>query len=266
MSHSALLRPVEWLARKHVERAIDPDLAAALTPDRSIGGKRVLVSGDHHPTLARPDVEVVTGGVREVRASSIVDGDGTERDVDVIVHGTGFPGTDALDRLEITGRSGRTLREVWAEHGTATHLGITVSDFPNLFFLLGPDTGLGHHSALFMIQCQTRYVVQAIRTVHEAGMGGLDVRAEVQQRSHAAVRRRLRQGIGTRGGCTSWYLDAAGFDRTIWPGTVRYWRETRRFRPEDFELFGGAADTADDAEVDTSVVRPARVPSPAPVA
>ena len=77
------------------------------------------------------------------------------------------------------------------------------------------------------------------------GMGGLDVRAEVQQRSNAAVQRRLDKGIWTRGGCTSWYLDAAGVNRTIWPGfTVRYWWETRRFDPTDFEFFGRAADAA----------------------
>jgi cation diffusion facilitator CzcD-associated flavoprotein CzcO len=239
-SRPALLKPLEWLVTKHIERAIDdPDLVAKLTPHSSIGGKRILVSDDYYPTLARPDVEVITGGVREVRASSIVDGDGTERHVDVIVHATGVHVTDAYDRLEIRGRDGRMLREVWAEHGRATHLGMTVSDFPNLFFLLGPDTGLGR-SAVFTIECRTHYVAQAIRTVHDTGMGGLDVRAEVQQRSHAAVRRRRQKDL---------------------PGSaVRYWLETRRFDPEDFEFFGRAADTAEDAPADASVVTPAAVP------
>ncbi len=245
-SNPAALRPVEWLATKNIERHIDdPELVAKLTPDYSIGCKRVLVSNDYYPTLNRPDVDVVTGGVREVRASSIVDGDGTERDVDVIIYGTGFRVTDAFDSLEIIGRGGRTLRDVWAQDGMATHLGLTVTDFPNMFFLLGPNTGLGHNSVVFMIECQTRWVAQAIGTVHTMGMGGLDVRAEVQQRSNAAVQRRLDKGIWTRGGCTSWYLDAAGVNRTIWPGfTVRYWWETRRLDPTDFEFFGRAADAA----------------------
>ena len=246
-ANPAVLKPVEWLATKHIERQIDdPELAAKLTPDYSIGCKRVLVSNDYYPALARPDVEVITGGVREVRATSIVDGDGTERDVDVIIYGTGFHVTDAFDGLEIRGRDGRTLRDVWAAEGMATHLGMTVSGFPNLFILLGPNTGLGHNSVVFMIECQTRYVAQAVTAVHETGMGGLDVRAEVQQRSNAAVQRRLAKGIWTRGGCTSWYLDARGVNRTIWPGyTVRYWLETRRFDPEDFELFGQAADAGE---------------------
>ena len=273
-AHPALLRPVEWLATKNIERAIaDPDLVAKLTPDYSIGCKRILVSNDYYPTLARPDVEVITGGVREVRVASIVGGDGTERDVDVIIYGTGFHVTDAFDRLEIRGRGGRTLREVWHEGGMTTHLGMTVTDFPNLFLLLGPNTGLGHNSVVFMIECQARYVTQAITTVHETGMGGLDVRAEVLQRSNAAVQRRLGTGIWTRGGCTSWYLDAAGVNRTIWPGsTVRYWWETRRFDPSDFEFFGRAADAAatptpEEAEEAEQVAEEqARQDVPAPVA
>jgi hypothetical protein len=76
------------------------------------------------------------------------------------------------------------------------------------------------------------------------------------------VQHRLQKGIWTRGGCTSWYLDATGVNRTIWPGfTVRYWLETRRFDPEDFEFFGNAADTADKAPADGTAVAPAAVPA-----
>ncbi|MDD7936522.1 flavin-containing monooxygenase [Actinomycetospora straminea] len=271
-ANPALLKPVEWLATKNIERSIDdPELVAKLTPDYSIGCKRILVSNDYYPALARPDVDVVTSGVREVRASSIVDGDGVEHDVDVIIYATGFHVTDAYDGLEITGRGGRTLRETWAAEGMATHLGMTVSDFPNLFLLLGPNTGLGHNSVVFMIECQARWVAQAITAVHARGMGGLDVRAEVQQRSNAAVQHRLQKGIWTRGGCTSWYLDAAGVNRTIWPGfTVRYWWETRRFDPTDVEFFGRAADAAVTADAsdtaDTADAGDAAGPGGAPAA
>lgn len=145
-----------------------------------------------------------------------------------------------LAGLDIVGRDGRTLRGTWAAHGVATHLGITVSDFPNLFLLRGTDTGTapGRALAALVIKSQTRYVRQAITTVRRTGMSGLDVRAEVQQRSNASVRRRLGKGVLARGGD----LGAAG---TIRPGAaVRYWLGTRRFDPEDFELFGRAADAA----------------------
>jgi hypothetical protein len=178
-----------------------------------------------------------------VTETGVVDHDGVEHPADVIVHGTGFHVTDAFDGLEITGRDGRTLRDTWRAHGMRTHHGITVTDFPNLFLLLGPNTGLGHNSVVFMIECQARYVAQAIASVHGLGCSGLDVRSAVQTRSNAGVQHRLRKGIWTRGGCTSWYLDSAGVNRTIWPGfTVRYWAGTRRFRPEDYEFFGRASD------------------------
>ena len=255
MARPGLVRPLERAARRHIERSIsDPDLVERLTPRYSIGCKRVLVSDDYYPTLAREDVEVVTSGVREVREGSIVDDDGVERAADVLVYGTGFHVTDAFDHLAITGRDGRRLATQWAERGAETHLGITVADFPNLFLLLGPNTALGHQSVVFMIECQARYVAQAITAVRAAGAGGLDVRTSVQQRFQADLRRRLERGIWTRGGCTSWYLDAEGVNRALWPGfTTRYWWATRRFRGEDYEFFGRAADAdADDTDADAA--------------
>ncbi|GAA4842178.1 NAD(P)/FAD-dependent oxidoreductase [Actinomycetospora corticicola] len=265
MSRPELLRPAEWIARKHIERSIsDPALVDRLTPRYSLGCKRVLVSNDYYPALARPNVDVVASGIAEVTEHGVVDHDGVEHPADVIIYGTGFHVTDSMDGLEITGRDGRTLRSAWAEHGMRTHYGITVTDFPNLFFLLGPNTGLGHNSVVFMIECQARYVAQAISAVHGYGCSGLDVRAEVMQRSDAAVMQRLEKGIWTRGGCTSWYLDAAGNNRTIWPGfTLRYWAETRRFRPEDYEFFGRSSDFA--VPTTGAADSTGRAPVPAPV-
>lgn len=265
MSRPELLRPAEWLARKHIEHSIsDPALVDKLTPRYSLGCKRVLVSNDFYPALARPTVDVVSSGIAEVTEGGVVDRDGVEHPADVIVYGTGFHVTDGFDRLEVAGRDGRSLRATWREHGMATHYGITVTDFPNLFFLLGPNTGLGHNSVVFMIECQARYVAQAITAVRDAGCSGLDVRSEAQTRSNAAVQHRLRKGIWTRGGCTSWYLDSAGVNRTIWPGfTVRYWAETRRFRPEDYEFFGRASDLGNRAPATThSADRPSPATDP----
>ena len=217
----------------------------------------MLFRSDYYPALARPTVDVVTAGIAEVTETGVIDQDGVEHPADVIIYGTGFHVTDAFDDLSFTGRAGRTLRETWRELGMNTHYGITVTDFPNLFLLLGPNTGLGHNSVVFMIECQARYVAQAISAVHGYGCSGLDVRSEVLQRSNAAVMERLQKGIWTRGGCTSWYLDSAGVNRTIWPGfTVRYWAETRRFRPEDFEFFGRSEDFPTSG-AGTSGARPA---------
>ncbi|MEV4055390.1 NAD(P)/FAD-dependent oxidoreductase [Amycolatopsis sp. NPDC049688] len=221
------------IARRHIDRAIkDPQLRRKVTPDYTMGCKRVLISNDYYPALARDNVDVVTEGVREVRERSVVDAAGVEHEADVIVYGTGFHVTDAFDDLEIVGRDGRNLGKEWATEGMRTHLGITVAGFPNLFFLLGPNTGLGHNSVVFMIEAQISYVAEALRLARGRA---IEPKPEVQERFNERIQRKLAKGIWTRGGCKSWYLDAKGVNRTIWPGfTWRYWLDTRKVRREDF--------------------------------
>ncbi len=221
------------LAKRNIDRAIsDPTLRRKVTPDYTMGCKRVLISNEYYPALARDNVDVVTDGVREVRERSVVDAAGVEHEADVIIYGTGFHVTDAFDDLEIVGRDGRNLGKEWATEGMRTHLGITVAGFPNLFFLLGPNTGLGHNSVVFMIEAQISYVAEALRLARGRA---IEPKPEVQERFNTDIQRKLAKGIWTRGGCKSWYLDAKGVNRTIWPGfTWRYWLDTRTVRREDF--------------------------------
>jgi cation diffusion facilitator CzcD-associated flavoprotein CzcO len=241
--HPRVLRFAERFARWNLERSItDPVLRAKLTPDYAMGCKRVLIANDFYPALNRDNVSVITDGVADLRPGSVVDGRGVEREVDAIVFGTGFHVTDAYDYLTITGRDGRDLAKQWRTNGIETHYGITVAGYPNLFFLLGPNTGLGHNSVVFMIESQIRYVFDAIKLAERHVAGSIEVRQEVQDRFQAEIQRRLAEGIWSTGGCDSWYLDANGVNRTIWPGfTWRYWMRTRRVDPADFELAGAAA-------------------------
>ncbi|AXB44690.1 flavin-containing monooxygenase [Amycolatopsis albispora] len=237
-----LMKLAQQLAKAQIKKAIkDPELRRKVTPDYTLGCKRVLISNDYYPALARDDVEVVTDGIAEVKAHSVVDTAGVEREIDAIIYGTGFHVTDAFDYLEITGVDGRRLNKEWAADGMRTHLGITVSGYPNLFFLLGPNTGLGHNSVVFMIESQTEYISDAIRLVERTGSGSIEPRQVVQERFNAEIQGQLERGIWTQGGCRSWYLDAQGVNRTIWPGfTWRYWLRTRRVNPADFQLVGQA--------------------------
>ncbi|WP_328603862.1 NAD(P)/FAD-dependent oxidoreductase [Amycolatopsis sp. NBC_00345] len=223
------------LAKRNINKAVgDPALRAKLTPDYTMGCKRVLISNDYYPALARDNVDVVTDGVAEVREHSVVDAAGVEHEVDAIVYGTGFHVIDAFGNLEIVGRDGRNLGKEWEAEGMRTHLGITVNGFPNLFLLLGPNTGLGHNSVVFMIEAQISYIAQALRLARGRA---IDPRPEAQERFNAGIQRKLAKGIWTQGGCKSWYLDAKGVNRTIWPGfTWRYWLDTRTLRRGDYEL------------------------------
>ncbi|TCO62514.1 flavin-containing monooxygenase [Actinocrispum wychmicini] len=233
-----LMKAAEGLAKRHIARQVkDPALRRDLTPDYTMGCKRVLVSNDYYPALNRDNVQVVTAGVAQVREHSVVTADGTEHEVDAIIFGTGFHVTDAFDYLDVVGLNEANLAKQWQQQGIQTHKGITVSGFPNLFFLLGPNTGLGHNSVVFMIESQIRYVADAIALVDRGRARALNVRPEVQDDFTTRIQRQLANGIWSQGGCDSWYLDAMGVNRTIWPGfTWRYWLETRKVDLAEFEL------------------------------
>ncbi|SEF28641.1 Predicted flavoprotein CzcO associated with the cation diffusion facilitator CzcD [Amycolatopsis pretoriensis] len=238
--HPAIMKAGELIAKRNIAKGIqDRALRKKVTPDYTMGCKRVLISNDYYPALGRPNVDVNTSGVKEVKAHSIVDSAGVEHEVDAIIYGTGFKVTDALEYLDITGVDGRDLAKEWAAEGMQTHKGISVSGFPNLFFLLGPNTALGHNSVVFMIESQSRYVVDAIKLADSRDAAALDVRPSVQDKFQREIQDKLVKGVWTQGGCKSWYLDAKGVNRTIWPGfTWRYWLETRKVDPADYELSG----------------------------
>ncbi|MGH2952174.1 MAG: flavin-containing monooxygenase [Solirubrobacterales bacterium] len=233
-----LMRAPERIARRHLRRQVpDPELRAKLTPDYEFGCKRILLSNDYLPALTRPNVELVTDAVTEVRERSVVTADGTEREVDAIIFGTGFHVTDPPVAEGVFDRDGRSLAEVWAEGGMRSHNGTAVAGFPNLFFIAGPNTGLGHTSMLVMIEAQLAYILDALRTMREHGLATVDVRPEVQERESVRLQRKLRDTVWVAGGCQSWYADAEGRVTTIWPDfTFRFRNRLRSFDLESYEV------------------------------
>jgi hypothetical protein len=161
--------------------------------------------------------------------------------VDAIVLGTGFRIHDHPMYERVRGREGGTLAEAWAGSPQA-YLGTTVTGFPNLFFLVGPNTGLGHNSIVFMIESQLEYVFGALHAMRERDAATLEVRPEVQAGYNAELQRRSQGTVWTEGGCASWYLDRNGRNATLWPGFSWSFRQaTRRFDPESYVLGPAAA-------------------------
>jgi cation diffusion facilitator CzcD-associated flavoprotein CzcO len=226
-------------ARKHLEAQVtNAALRARLTPGYEFGCKRVLISNDFYPALARPNVELVTGTIKEVRAHSIITSDGIERPVDVLIFGTGFRVTDMLLGTRIVGRGGVEIHDAWKERASA-FLGITVAGFPNFFLLLGPNTGLGHNSVVLMIEAQVRYVMSCLRMMRRRGQAVMDVRETSQRNFAERIREKLAGTVWIAGGCRSWYQDQrTGESPVVWPGSVvEYRRRTRSVAAEDY-LFG----------------------------
>lgn len=217
----------ERLVLRHLQRQVrDPVLRAQLTPNYRLGCKRVLISNEYYPALARPNVELVTNGIAAIEPLGVRTSDGRLREVDTLIFGTGFRVVDYVASMAIIGRGGRDLNDVWRE-SVRSYLGINVSGFPNLFLLMGPNTGLGHNSMIFMIEAQARYAVRAIMAMYRNGLAAIDVRPEIEQAFHAEMAKKLSTTVWTSG-CNSWYMAPDG-EVLLWPGfTFDYWRRTRR--------------------------------------
>jgi cation diffusion facilitator CzcD-associated flavoprotein CzcO len=222
----------ERFARGHLEAQVaDPDLRRRLTPDYAVGCKRILISNDFYPAIQQPNVELVTEGIREVRPRSIVTAGGTEHEIDVLILATGFKVTDIPFGRAVRGRDGKLLADRW-QGSPRAYRGTTVAGFPNLFLLLGPNTGLGHTSVLIMLEAQIRYVLDALRHLRRRRKSLLEVRPEAEEAFNAKIQSELAGTVWNSGGCKSWYLDQRGGNPIIWPGmTWPYVRLMRRFDP-----------------------------------
>ena len=225
------VRIVQWLATRkslwHLRRQVrDPALRATLVPDYPIGAKRVLFNDDYYPTLGRANVRLVTGGVARIEPEGVVTRDGELVPADVIVFATGFQATDFLAPMAIAGTGGRDLREEW-RGGAHAYLGVTVSGFPNLFMLYGPNTNLGHNSILVMIEAQVGYILDAIRQMDERGLRRLDVKRDVMEAYNRELQRDLATSVWAADK-QSWYKLADGTITNNWPhSTIRYRRLLR---------------------------------------
>jgi cation diffusion facilitator CzcD-associated flavoprotein CzcO len=238
-AHPHAMELAEKVALRHLERQVsDPQLRRRLRPDYRIGCKRILLSNDYWRTFERDDVTLVTDGVTRIERDAVVDGAGRRHEVDAIVLGTGFKVTEPYEDLTITGEGGRTLAEAWRE-GMQAYLGVAVAGFPNMFLLVGPNSGLGHSSMVFMIERQVEYVVRALRLRRSRGAESVAVRDEVQRRFVEEMDQRSSHTVWTSG-CKSWYLDRFGRNRTLWPASVlAYWRRMRQPQEHDLVLQTG---------------------------
>jgi cation diffusion facilitator CzcD-associated flavoprotein CzcO len=243
-----LAAPAEKLARQNIERGIsDPALRAAVTPDYQIGCKRILISNDYYPALAQDHVDLVTDGIAEITPTGIVTEDGTVRDVDAIVVATGFYTTEQPISQHITGRGGQTLAEAWRDTGMTAYKGTTIAGFPNLFQMVGPNTGLGHSSMVFIIESQIAYILSALQKMGEHGVVSVEPRPEVQDAWNADLQKRMQRTVWNSGGCASWYIDSHGRNTTLWP------RTTFKFRAllKDFDLDRYVVATRQDSPAKT---------------
>ncbi|MCM6772586.1 NAD(P)/FAD-dependent oxidoreductase [Nocardia sp. CDC159] len=216
----------------------DPHLREMVTPTYRFGCKRTPNTNEYLPALTRPDVEVIPSALARLTAHTAIAADGTEREVDAVVWSTGFAVGDAFRRLPITGRDGITLADTCGPQGVETYMGLCVSGFPNLFFILGPYGQTTHTSLLLNIDFQTRYLTTIARAFRDHDLRTIEVRREAQRRFLERAWSITSLGFMSRGGSCANYLQDPVTGRVLaWPGSVTdMWLRLRRVRFEDYRI------------------------------
>ena len=225
MAHNPKLLPIAKtvaLAQLRVQ-VKDKDLRRRLTPDYQIGCKRMLLTNKWFPALQRPNV-TVTGALSRLTENGAVDADGREHEVDTVIFATGFTPTEPPIAKAVTGRDGRTLAETW-QGSPRAYRGVEVHGFPNLFFLYGPNTNLGHSSIVLMLEPQAYYMSKTIGELKRNGRSVFEVTQDAQDRYNAELDPELERTVWNSGGCSSWYLDSTGRNSVMWP---KYTSDFRR--------------------------------------
>ena len=213
----------------------DPELREKLTPSFQFGCKRMLISDEYGACFERPNVELITDPIEEIKSNGIATRDGSFREVDAIIVATGFALGLASAPFPITGKAGRKLDEAWQD-GAVAYKGMNVAGFPNWFILMGPNTGPGHTSVLVYTEAQIAHTVAAIKKLEKERLRYVDVRQDVQDRYNERLQSRMKHMVWSTG-CNSWYLSSDGSNHSLYPGfAAEYVLRARPFRARDYEI------------------------------
>lgn len=233
---NSLLEIFAWQAKRFAKHQVrDPEKFRHLVPDYKIGCKRILISNDWYSAVDQSHVELVSTGIERVVEEGVITTDGALHRLDTIILGTGFAASEFLSPMNIAGRNGVSLNQAWAT-GSEAYKGITVSGFPNLFMLYGPNTNLAHNSIVYMLESQVRYVLGCINTLNATPGTAMDVKPDRLRAFSEGVQTKLKDSVW-ESGCHSWYLNSDGKNTVNWPGfTFTYRKATREVNPDDYEF------------------------------
>lgn len=213
-----LLAKATAVALDHLaDQVPDPELRARLTPSYDIGCKRILKSSDYYPALMRDNVHLVTDGIERIDATAVVTADGTRHELDALVLATGFEAARPPIAERIVDADGRTLEQRWDQGAEAYHT-TSVSGFPNLFLVGGPNTGIGHNSQVYMFEAQIQHVLGVLGAMDRTGSDVVEVRRSAERQFTESLDSRAGTTVWLTGGCSTWYVDEkTGRLTTLWP-------------------------------------------------
>ena len=228
-------RKAENLLKKKVK---DDELRKKLTPDYTIGCKRIILSNKLLPTFCRDNVSLLTKeeSIKEITETGIITNDGQNIELDLIVYSTGYDATDGLISYPVIGKDNHKLSDFWADYPRA-YLGTTMPNFPNLFIVTGPNTGIGHTSAIFVIESQLNYVKDSITKTLDQKNEAIEVTAEAEEKYTEEIHKEMEGTVWQNGGCNSWYKSANGKVIAMFPGfTFEYLYKAKNFKTKDHQF------------------------------
>ncbi len=228
----------EFMSLQKLKKEVhDPEIRQKLTPPYKMGCKRILVSDDYYPTFNRPNVTLITENIEKITADSLITKDGQQHKVDIIIFATGFEAADVAIYMKIINKEGTNLIDEWAKTGAQAYHGTTVSGYPNLAFLLGPNTGLGHNSVIHIMESQMNYVLDYLNVLEKSGEKAyLNVKPLIQKVYNESVQKQF-DGTVWASGCKSWYMNKFGRNTTLYPRlTVQFRKETQKINVEDYSI------------------------------
>lgn len=227
----------EYLAKKFINYHVkDPVLREKLTPDYTLGCKRVLISNKWYPMFNKQNVELITAGIEEIKENSVVDSQGNEREVDAIILATGFmvDPRGYMKDFKLQGLPGHELLQDWKD-GAESYLGNTVHGYPNMFQLVGPNALLGHNSIIFMIESQVHYIIECMKALDRRNLSYMNVKKDAQDKYNVEIQQNL-QGTVWESGCRSWYQQADGKNFVLWPSsTISFWKRNRSVKTDHYD-------------------------------
>lgn len=212
-----LMELFQLKALSHLKKQVkDKDLRKKLTPNYIIGCKRILISNDYYPALQKENVELVTDDIESINEKGILLKDGKQINADLLVYATGFHAAENNVPYPVYGKNNITLQEKWKD-GAYAYIGTVVDGFPNFYIIMGPNTAIGHTSAIFMMECQMQYITKAILKKKEKNWKAIEVKNEVIKSYNNKIQKQLQGTVWNKGGCDSWYKTADGKITTLYP-------------------------------------------------
>ena len=231
-----LKRVAEDAARRYIKSVIkDKELQKKVTPDYTIGCKRIILSSTLYPAFIRSNVTLYSkeNGIREIVKDGIITHDGTKVELDLIVYATGYDATDNVISYPVYGKNGKTISDFWHDFPRA-YLGTTLPGFPNLFVVTGPNTGIGHTSAIFIIEAQMNYIMKSIQTVLKANKNVIEVKEDAEEKYTTMIHKEMEKTVWQSGGCNSWYKSKSGKVIAMYPGfSFSFLNMTKNFKSND---------------------------------